>query len=68
MTNKTSIKGNKNVSISDVKNSKVSVGNKTPFKPDGKFWVISGVAIALVALVLQIVVGWNEIIKWIYAK
>lgn len=68
MTNRTTIKGNKNVSISDVKNSKVSIGNKSSFKPDGKFWVIAGVTIALIALVLQVVVGWDEIIKWIYAK
>lgn len=68
MTNKTSIKGDNNVSISDIKNSKVSVGNKTTFKPDGKFWVIFGVAIAFVALVIQVIVGWEEIIKWIYAK
>jgi hypothetical protein len=68
MTNKTTIKGNKNVSISDVKNSKVSIGNKSSFKPDGKFLVIAGVTIALIALVLQVVVGWDEIIKWIYAK
>ncbi len=68
MTNKTSIKGNKNVSISDIKNSKVSIGYKTTFKPEGKFWVIIGVVIALIALVLQVVVGWDEIIKCIYAK
>lgn len=68
MGNKTTIKGDNNVSISDTKKSKVSVGNKVPFKADGKFWVITGVVIALFALILQVVVGWDEIIKWIYAK
>jgi hypothetical protein len=68
MENKTKIKGDKNISISDVKNSTVSVGNKTKPISSGKFWVITGVFIAVIALLLQAIVGWDEIIKWFNAK
>lgn len=68
MGNKSVIKGNNNINVSGVKRSKVSIGETTHSKSKGKFWVIAGVVVTVIAVMLQIIIGWDQIIKWLYAK
>lgn len=68
MTNKTNIKGDNNINLSGIKSSKVSIGGTAKPNSNGKFWVIAGVIVAVVAVLLQIIIGWQQIIEWIYAR
>jgi len=65
MSNRSVIKGDNNISVSGINKSKVSIENAGNSKSKGQFWVITGVIVALIALLVQIFVGWDQIIKWL---
>lgn len=69
MRNKSKILGDGNVTIQDVSKSKISIGDQTiTDKKSNKFWIIIPVIIAILALVVQILIGWEQLINWFYAK
>lgn len=69
MNNKSKIKGDGNVNIQDVSKSKISIGDRTTTaKKNSKLWIILPVIVAIIALVVQILIGWEQLINWFYAK
>lgn len=69
MKNENKIKGDGNVNIQGVSKSQISVGDKTTTESKvNKLWIILPVVIALVGLIVQILIGWKELINWFYAK
>lgn len=69
MKNESKITGDGNINIQDVSKSKISVGDKTTVaKKSKKLWVILSIIIAVLALIVQILIGWEQLINWSYAK
>ncbi len=69
MKNENKIKGDGNVNIQGVSKSKISVGDKTITETKvNKLWIILPVVIALIGLIVQVLIGWKELINWFYAK
>lgn len=69
MENKSKIIGDGNVNIQGVSKSKVTVGDKTATKSKvNKLWIILPVIIALIGLIVQVLIGWEQLINWFYAK
>lgn len=69
MKNESKITGNGNVNIQDVSKSKISVGDTTATESKmNKLWIILPVIIALIGLVIQVLIGWEQLINWFYAK
>jgi hypothetical protein len=69
MKNESKIKGNGNVNIQGVSESKISVDNKTTTESKvNKIWIILPILIALIGLIIQVLIGWKELINWFYAK
>lgn len=63
------MQGDRNVNIQGVSKSKISVGDKTVTESKvNKVWIIIPVAIALIGLFVQILIGWEQLINWFYAK
>lgn len=69
MKNESKITGNGNVNIQDVSKTKISIGDTTATKSKmNKLWIILPVIIALIGLVIQVLIGWEQLINWFYAK
>jgi hypothetical protein len=69
MKNESKITGDGNINIQDVSKSKISVGDKTTVaKKNKKIWIVLPVIIAVLALIVQILIGWEQLINWFYAK
>lgn len=69
MKNKSKIQGDGNVNIQDISKSKILVGNKIETESKmNKLWIIIPVIIALIGLIVQILIGWEQLINWFYAK
>ncbi len=69
MKNESKITGDRNINIQDVSKSKISVGDKTAIaKENKKLWIVLPVIIAVLALIVQILIGWEQLINWFYAK
>lgn len=69
MKNKSKIKGDKNISIQNTSSSKISIGKKKDDNnKQNNFWIILPVIIGIIALIVQILIGWKEIINWFYDK
>jgi hypothetical protein len=69
MKNKSKIQGDGNVNIQGISKSKISVGDKTVTDSKGnKVWIIIPVIIALIGLIVQVLIGWEQLINWFYAK
>jgi hypothetical protein len=69
MTNKSKIKGDGNVNIQGISKSKLSVRDKTiTGSKVNKVWIIIPVIIALIGLIVQVLIGWEQLINWFYAK
>ncbi|SZD73866.1 Uncharacterised protein [Candidatus Ornithobacterium hominis] len=69
MKNKSKIQGDGNVNIQDISKSKISVGDKIETESKmNKLWIIIPVIIALIGLIVQILIGWEQLINWFYAK
>lgn len=69
MKNESKIQGDRNVNIQNVSKSKVSIGDKKVTEGKvNKFWIIIPVIIALFGLIVQILIGWEQLINWFYAK
>ncbi len=69
MKNESKITGDGNVNIQGVSKSKITVGDKTLTKSKvNKLWIILPVIIALIGLIVQVLIGWEQLINWFYAK
>lgn len=69
MNNKSKITGDGNVNIQDVSKSKISIGDRTSTEnKSSKLWIILPVIVAITALMVQILIGWEQLINWFYAK
>ena len=69
MKNESKITGNGNVNLQDISKSKISVGDKTATENKiNKLWIIIPVIIALIGLIVQVLIGWEQLINWFYAK
>jgi hypothetical protein len=69
MKNESKITGEGNVNIQDVSKSKITVGDKTATKSKvNKLWIILPVIIAIIGLIVQVLIGWEQLINWFYAK
>jgi len=69
MKNESKITGDGNVNIQGVSKSKITVGDKTATKSNvNKLWIILPVVIALIGLIVQVLIGWEQLINWFYAK
>lgn len=64
MKNESKIKGDGNINIQGVSKSKVSIGSKSfNENKQNKLWIIISIIIAAIALLVQILVGWEQLIK-----
>ena len=69
MKNNSKIEGDGNINIQGISESKISVGDKTVTESKvNKTWIIIPVIIALIGLVVQVLIGWEQLINWFYAK
>jgi len=68
MKNKSKIQGDGNVNIQGISRSKFLVSDKivTGIKAN-KFWIITTVIIALLGLIVQVLIGWEQLINMFYA-
>ncbi len=64
MNNKSKITGNKNVVIQNTKDSKIRVNEGSPEKQKNNYQLI-GIIIGIVSIIVAIIIGWEEIIKFI---
>ena len=64
MRNQSSIKGNKNIVIQDVKSSNNIVNGTKSQNRKSKLYTIVGLVIAAMALIATIIVGWDNILKF----
>ncbi|WP_409965973.1 hypothetical protein PIECOFPK_02367 [Mycovorax composti] len=69
MKNKSKIQGDGNVNLQGISKSKISVGDKTVTDSKvNKVWIIIPVIIAIIGLIVQVLIGWEQLINWFYAK
>lgn len=69
MKNQSKITGDNNINIQDTKNSKISINDKIENKKElNKLWLIIPIIIALIGLIIQILVGWEQLIPWLNVK
>lgn len=67
MKNKSNITGNNNINVQGLKNSTVSTNPKQNMTSN-KLWIIIPIFIAFIALIVQVLVGWEQLIPWFNAK
>lgn len=68
MKNRSKIKGDGNINIQDVFKSNVGTGDRDTFGSKTNIWIILPVILAAIALLVQILIGWEQLIKWLYAR
>lgn len=64
MKNKSKITGDKNVVIQNTKDAKIRVNEGSPEKQKTSNQLI-GIIIGIVSIIVAIIIGWEEIIKFI---
>lgn len=64
MKNETKIKGDKNFVFQGNKNSKVNIQNGNTKTKDKQTYTILGLIIAFIGVILSLIVGWDNIIKF----
>lgn len=62
MKHESKIKGDRNIVFQGIKDSKIDLLNKN--RPEKQKFGIIGIIIAALAVIVSIIVGWDEIIKF----
>lgn len=67
MKNETRIKGDKNIVVQGIKNSKVDIQNRNKNLGDRQIYTWIGIIVAVLGLIATIIIGWDNILNF-FAK